>query len=131
MLESSATTVWKTIVLIGIGLMALGLTAFSIDYVWVRQFDFIEGHYDIFGAAILIGLICLLVGLIRWSTLLNKAGRTRLARFALVLPPAILVTAGFSIGTNMHGVFPLFGFSMAPVMLVGLVVAIMAAKAHG
>ncbi len=108
-----------------------GLTAFSIDYVWVGQFDFIEGHYDIFGYAILIGLVCLSAGLVSWATLLNKAGRARVARFALVMPLAILVIAGFSLGTNMHGVFPLFGYSMAPVMLVGFVVAIMAAKARG
>lgn len=117
--------------LIGMGLMASGLTMFSIDYVWVGQFDFIERHYDIFGYAIMIGLVSLLVSLITWATLLNKAGRTRIASFALVVPLAILAIAGFSVGTNMHGVFPLFAFSMAPVILVGFVVAIMAVKARG
>jgi hypothetical protein len=57
--ESRAAIVWKALVLIGMGLMASGLTMFSIDYVWVGQFDFIERHYDIFGYAIMIGLVSL------------------------------------------------------------------------
>jgi cytochrome b subunit of formate dehydrogenase len=95
------------------GLMSVGLAAFSIDYVDVGQFEFIERHYQLFGVVILIGLVCLLTGVIGWATVLDKAGRTRIATLALVLPAAIMLISGFALGTNMHGVFPLFILSMA------------------
>jgi hypothetical protein len=126
--KSRASTVWKSIVIIGTGLLGIGLAAFSIDYVKVGEFDFIEKHYDMFGFAILIGSVCLLISLVGLATQLDKAGRARVATLALAMPVVILVVAGLSTGTNVHGVFPLFLFSMAPVMLSGLIVAAMAAR---
>jgi hypothetical protein len=129
--ERRAKKVWSGIVLIGVVLMGLGLSAFSIDYTWVGQFDFIERDYDILGVTIFVGLVFLLIALIGWARLLDRAGRARIAKSSLLLPPVILVIAGASIGTNVHGVFPLFLFSMFPVFLIGIVVAIMAARARG
>jgi MFS family permease len=127
--DSIARTVWKTIALSAMCLVGIGLAAFSIDEVSIGQFDLIEGHYEAFGLAILIGLACLLIGLIGWAALLDKAGRARVAAFALALPPVILVVTGLSTGANIHGVFPLYLLSLVPVMFVGFIVAIMAAKA--
>lgn len=111
--------------------MCLGLAAFSIDFVAVGQFDFIERHYDVFGLAILIGSVFLVIGLIGWATQLDKAGRARVATLALVLPLVIMVIAALSMGTNVHGVFPLFVLSMVPVMAMGLILAITTANARG
>jgi ABC-type thiamin/hydroxymethylpyrimidine transport system permease subunit len=80
------------------GLMSVGLAAFSIDYVDVGQFEFVERHYQLFGVVILIGLVCLLTGVIGWATVLDKAGRTRIATLALVLPAAIMPIFGFCAG---------------------------------
>lgn len=127
--RSKSQVVWLLIVLGGMTLVALGLAAFSIDFVAVGQFDFIERHCDVFGLAILVGLGCLLIGLIGSATSLDKIGRLRVATLALVLPLIIVAVASLSIGTNVHGVFPLFVISLFPVFVSGLVVAIMGAFA--
>jgi hypothetical protein len=130
MTEERARKVWSSTVLIGAVLMGFGLSALSIDDARVGQFDFIERHYDVLGASIFVGLVFLLAALIGWARLLNRAGRARIAKSAIFLPPAILVVAGASIGTNVHGVFPMFLVSMVPIVVIGVVVAIMAARAH-
>lgn len=118
---------WKAIALNGMALSAIGLVAFSIDSIAVGQFDLIERHYAVFGLGILIGSGCMLIGLIGWATRLDKTGRVRLATLAVLLPLVIMLISGFSTGGNVHGVFPLFVSAMAPVMVSGVIVAIMAA----
>lgn len=120
---------WKACVPIGSALLTLGLAAFSIDERWDGQFDFIGRHLTVFGFAILFGLLCLVAGLIGWATQLDRRGRVRVAKFALLLPLFVLIVAGYSSELGVHGVFPLFLISMAPVMLVGLIVVFMAVKA--
>lgn len=118
------------VVLSGTVLMLLGLAVFSIDFVSAGGIDFIDRHYEVFGLAIVCGVVCLLIGLVGWATLLDRMGRRRLATYALMLPLIIVVLAALSFGINVHGVFPVFVLSLAPIFVMGMVVAIMGAHAR-
>jgi hypothetical protein len=72
----------------------------------------------------------LLVSLIGWAGVLGKTGRARIAFFTLTVPVA-LILIGYALGgTNVHGPFFYFLLPMAPLVVVGLVVAIMAVSAR-
>lgn len=131
MLGSTVNISWKACVMIGMGLLDLGLSGFSIVESGSGDLSrFIREHLTIFGFAIPFGSLSLMTGLLGWATRLDRKGRVRIAKFALLLPPFILIAAGYSDNHGVHGVFPLFLISIAPVILVGAIVATLAAKAN-
>ena len=128
MLESKAKEIWKALAIAGMSALVIGLVAFSLDAATMGNFDFISDHYEVFLLAILVGAGLLLVSLIGWAAALGKAGRRRIAFFTLTVPLGVILIAGVIGGTNVHGPFYLFLLPLAPLILVGFVVAIMAAN---
>ncbi len=105
----------------------IGLGAFGFDFATRGEVSFISNRYEGLFLAIAIGVALLLVSLIGWAWVLGKAGRARIAFFTLVVPIAVILVGYALGGTNVHGPFFLFALPMAPLILVGFVVAIMAA----
>jgi len=128
--ESRAKAIWKTLAISGMSAMVIGLAAFSVDAATMGHFSFISDNYEVFLLAIAIGALLLLVSLVGWAAGLGKVGRKRIAFFTLTVPLAVILIAGIVGGTNAHGPFFLFLLPLAPLMLVGFVVAIMAANAR-
>ena len=129
--ESTAKAAWKASVIIGATLLGVGLTGYSIDEWSSSELKwFIDEHLTVFGFAILFGSLGLMASQVGWANRLNKRGRVRIAKFALILPPCVLIVAGHFDKLGVHGVFMLYFLSIAPLMIVGLFVAVMAAKAH-
>lgn len=126
--ESKAKTVWKGVALSGVGLLVLGLGAVGLDFV-MHQVGWSE-YYEVFLLAILVGAICLPVGLIGWAAKSGKSERTRLATGTLLVPAGVFCIAYFAVGTNVHGPFYLFAIPSFFLFLVGLTIAIMAAAAR-
>jgi len=127
---SRAKGVWKTLALIGTSVAAISLGGFGFDFVTRGQLAFISDNSEYLLLAILVGVALLLVSLIGWAAVLGKAGRTRIAFFALT-GPVVVILIGYALGgTNVHGTFFLFLLPMLPVIVIGLVVAIMAASAR-
>jgi|HubBroStandDraft_1064217.scaffolds.fasta_scaffold128764_1 hypothetical protein len=128
---SRAKEVWKSLAIIGVGLVVIGLGAFGLDFATMGHFfASISDWYEPFLFAIPVGMALLLVSLIGWAAVLGKTGRTRIAFFALTVPFGVILI-GFALGgTNVHGPFFLFLPPMAPLIVVGLVVAAMAASAR-
>jgi hypothetical protein len=125
-----ANELWQALVITGSILTVVGLGAVGIDFATRGKFSFIAANYGVFGLAILAGVALLLVSLIGWAAVLGKVGRKRIAFFALAAP-IVTLFIGFSLGgTNAHGPFPLFLLPIAPLIVAGLVVAIMAASAR-
>jgi hypothetical protein len=111
-------------------LTVAGLGAFGVDFVTRGEFAFLSDHYEVSLLAILTGVVLLLISLIGWAAVLGKVGRTRIAFFSLTVSIGI-ISIGYALGgTNVHGPFYLFLLPMAPLIIVGLVVAIMAANAR-
>jgi hypothetical protein len=129
--ESRVKKMWKTLAIIGMSLVVIGLGAFGFDFATKGQFfASISDRYEVFLLVILIGMALLLVSLIGWAAVLGKTGRTRIAFFALTVPFGVILIGYALGGTNVHGPFFLFLLPMAPLIPVGLVVAIMAASAR-
>jgi len=130
MLGSRAKEVWRTLAIIGMSVAAISLGALGFDFATMGRFAFISDNYEVFLLAIVAGVALLLVGLIGWAAVLGRAGRTRIAFFTLTLPLCV-VLIGYALGgTNVHGPFFIFLLPMTPLIVAGLVVAIMAASAR-
>jgi hypothetical protein len=142
--ESRAETVWKTLAIVGMSLVVVGLGAVSFDFATMRLSLFITDHYPfllaifsfitdyfvLFLLAILVGVAQLAVSLIGWAAVLGKSGRKRIALLAVTVPLGVIFIGYALGGTNVHGPFYLFLLPMAPLIVVGIVVAIMAASAR-
>ena len=126
--ELRAKEVWKTLAIIGVNFAVIGLGAMGFDFATRGQFAFISDHYEAFLLAILVGMAILLVSLIGWAAVFGKTGRTRIAFIALTVPFGVILIGYALGGTNVHGPFFLFLLPMAPLILVGLVMAVMAAS---
>lgn len=110
--------------------MLIGLGAMGFDFVTRGEVSFISDHYEVFLLAIVAGAALLLISLIGWAVVLGKTGRSRIAFFTLTLPIAVILI-GYAIGgTNIHGPFYIFLLPMAPLLIVGIIVAIMAANSR-
>jgi len=118
---------WRAIANCGIGLLTIGLGAFSVDFVSRGRFELIDDHYQLFLTAISIGLLATLLGLIGWAKHLGKQGRARIGVITFCAPIAVCLLGGLIGGTNVHGTFYLFLFAMTPLSLLGLVLLFMAA----
>lgn len=130
MLTARGKTLWKALATVGGSATIIGLTAYGLDFVTVGEFSFISDHFEVFLFAILIGVALLMTGLIGWASTLGKNGRRRIAFLAFILPLTV-IAIGYALGgTNVHGLFFLFLLAMAPLIVVGLVVAMMAASAR-
>jgi hypothetical protein len=127
--ESRAKAAWKMLAVSGMCLVVIGLGAFGADFIAIG-IPFIDRHSDVFLLAIAVGMLLLLVSLIGWAAVLGKTGRSRIAFFTLTVPIAV-VLIGYAIGgTNVHGPFFLFLLPMVPLIVVGLIVAMMAVNAR-
>lgn len=127
---SRAGEVWKILAIGGICLVLIGLGAMGFDFVTRGEVSFISDHYEVFLLAIVAGAALLLISLIGWAVVLGKTGRSRIAFFTLTLPIAVILI-GYAIGgTNIHGPFYIFLLPMAPLLIVGIIVAIMAANSR-
>jgi uncharacterized membrane protein len=127
---SRASEVWKVLALSGICLVLIGLGAMGFDFVTRGEVSFISDHYEVFLLAIVAGAALLLISLIGLAVVLGKTGRSRIAFFTLSLSIAVILI-GYAIGgTNVHGPFYLFLLPMAPLLIVGIIVAIMAANSR-
>jgi hypothetical protein len=120
---------WRTVAITGIGVLAVSLGAFGIDFVTIGRFEFISDHYELFLLGIGAGVLLLFVGLIAWAKNLGKQGRTTMGTVVFIAPIATCVLAAFISGTNVHGPFFLFLFAMIPVSVLGLALLLMAAAA--
>jgi hypothetical protein len=130
MYGSRAQRVWKALAINGICFTGIGLGAMGFDFVTRGEVSFISSHYEVFLLAILVGAALLLISLFGWAVVLGKTGRSRIAFFTLTGSVAV-VLIGYAIGgTNAHGPFYLFLFPMTPLLIVGVVVAIMAANSR-
>jgi hypothetical protein len=74
--ESRASAAWKTVVLSGAGLLALGLSAFGVDFVTRGHLDLLEHYYVAFGLSILIGILAFRssTGLEEWTLRSHDVG---------------------------------------------------------
>ena len=127
--ESRAKSVWKMLAITGMCLVVIGLGAFGFDFVAIG-IPFIDRYSNAFLLAIAVGVLLVLVSLIGWAAVLGKTGRTRIALITLTVPIAVILIGYALGGTNVHGPFYLFLLPMAPLFIVGLVVAMMAANAR-
>ncbi|HZP05075.1 MAG TPA: hypothetical protein VFB43_09255 [Terracidiphilus sp.] len=130
MSQSRAKQAWKILVILGISGTSIGLGALGFDFATIGQFAFISDNYEVSLLAILVGAGLLLVSLIGWAACLGRIGRTRIAFFTLTVPLGVILIGYALGGTNVHGPFYYFLLPMVPLILVGLVVAIMAASAQ-
>jgi hypothetical protein len=118
---------WRAVAISGIGLLAIGLGAFGVDFLTMGHFDFIAAHSLLFLIAIGIGVVSLFVGLIGWAKQLRRQRRAMMGGFLFVAPVAICLLASLIGGTNVHGPFYLFLLPMSPVSLLGLALLLMSA----
>lgn len=130
MIERRFRQAWKGTIFTGIALILVGLTAFSIEAKMFGGLDFISQHIEIFGFSILIGLPCLLVGMIGWAKIHGKKERIRTAALAIMIPFGLIISEVWWGDTNVHGLIPIYLYSMAPIILDGCVIAIMAVFAR-
>ena len=120
---------WKVVALTGVGLLVFGLGAVGLDFATMDHLDLAE-YYGVFLLAILIGAICLPVGLIGWAAQSGKHERARLSASTLAVAAVVWMIGYLLGGTNVHGPFYLFAIPMFFLILVGLALAIMAAAAR-
>ena len=127
-----AKQVWPALVVTGAILPVVGLGAFGADFLTRGELPlaFLPDRYEVFLLAILAGVVLLLVSLIGWAAVLGKVGRTRIAFFSLAVSIGNISIGYALVGTNVHGPFYLLLLPTAPLILVGLVVATMAARAR-
>jgi hypothetical protein len=123
-----ALRIWKAGSLIGVFLLALGITAGYFDIATRFAFPFISDHFEIFLLGIIIGLLCAFICLIGWATHLRRSARGRLAVVVFVAP-WLAGAAGYPIaGTNIHGPAALLMYIVGPTsVLLAFVLLIMAA----
>lgn len=120
---------WRAVAISGIGLLAISLGTFGVDFVTMGRFEFIDNHSQFFLIAIGIGVSFLFVGLIGWAKHLGRQGRAIMGTIVFIAPIATCVLASLIGGTNVHGPFYLFLFPMIPVSVLGLALLLMAATA--
>jgi hypothetical protein len=126
-----AATVWKALATTGAIATIIGMVAYGIDFLSVGEFSFISDHFEIFLLLIAVGVALLMTGLVGWAATLGKKGRMRIA-FPVIGMPLVVIAIGYCLGgTNVHGLFFLFLFAMAPLIVIGLVLVIMAASVRG
>jgi hypothetical protein len=104
--------------------VVLGLCAMAFDFVTMDQFDLVR-YYEYFFAAILVGLLSLIVGLIGWAKQFDRGRRISIGTIVLIAPVLICFVGYLIGGTNVHGPFYLFFLPMIPVGLVALIILLM------
>jgi phosphatidylserine synthase len=127
--ESGSKPFWKAVAFVGVGLVVIGLCALGFDFVTMDQFD-LSRYYEVFILAILIGVPCLIVGLIRWTNGLGRDRRISVGAIVLLASMVICLLGYLIGGPNAHGPFYFFFLPMVPVGLVGLIILLMGVASH-
>jgi hypothetical protein len=120
-------TVWGSVSILGISLMAVGLAAFAIDFMTRGHYSqYLGDNYELLFGIILAGLISLIVGFVGLASNLGRRGRASLGIKVLFLPIVVCVLAGILGGTNVHGTYFIFVLAMLPISLLGLILLVVA-----
>lgn len=121
MTDNRNVRIWRAVTFSGCGLIALGLGTLCLGAV------FTEINVNLCFPVLGIGLLFLFIGLIGWSTRLEKQQRRKIGAFLLFTPLAICACVGFA-DPNVHGILPLFFIASVPVCLFGIIVLLMSLK---
>ena len=124
--RSRSLTVWKTVSLSGVALIAVGVLAGYIDVATHFTFEFISDDFDCFMLAFLIGTVLTFVGFIGWSAQPEARGSGLKAALILVAPWMVLLLGSPVGGTNIHGPAALVMLLIVPATVLALVLAILA-----
>jgi hypothetical protein len=124
--RSTSLAVWKTVSLLGIALIAIGILAGYIDVATHFRFEFISDDFDIVILALLIGVLLSFVGLIGWAAQPGVRRRGSTAGLVLIAPWIVLMLGSPIGGTNIHGPAALVMLLILPATILALVLAIMA-----
>jgi hypothetical protein len=124
--QSVPRSLWKICSILGVGLIATGITAGYVDIATNFGFDFISRHFGMFILAILVGVVLAFVGLIGWAKQQKSGARVRLAGLVFAAP-WIAGMIGYPIaGDNIHGPAALLLLVMVPAAILAVVLLIMA-----
>lgn len=124
---SKSLAAWKSVVFVGIGLIAIGILAGYIDVGTHFRFEFISDRFDLFILALALGVILTFVGLIDWAAQPGKRRRGLVAGLVFIAPWTVLVLGSPIGGTNIHGPAALVMLLIIPASTLALVLSIMAA----
>jgi hypothetical protein len=124
--QSKSLTIWGPIAIVGVCLVAVGISVGYIDVATHFRFEFLSDDFDIFLLALLIGVLLAFVGLIGWARHLQSGARARMAGLVFA-SPWIAGTLGYPIdGFNIHGPSALVLLLIIPASILAVVLLIMA-----
>lgn len=124
---SKSLAAWKSVALVGIGLIAIGILAGYIDVGTNFRFEFISDRFDFFILALAIGVILTFIGLVGWAAQPGKRRRGLVAGLVFIAPWIVLLLGSSIGGTNIHGPAALVMLLIIPASILALVLSIMAA----
>jgi hypothetical protein len=129
MASTSRVTVWRNLTIFGGAVVAFGQGATLLDFAAMGGVDFVDQHFELFMLAIPVGFLLVFIGAICWARHLIRGHRIALAAIVFLAPLSCCLLVGLFVGTNVHGPFFLFFFSLIPALILSVVLLVMAAVA--
>lgn len=118
-------TVWRSIALVGVALVVTGAAAEYVDVATHFRFEFISDDYEIFGLALLLGVLLSFAGLIGWGRDLDRPARMKTAALVFAFP-WVAVLVGYPIdGLNVHGAAPMVLMLIVPATVLSIILLLM------